>query len=96
MATKTKIVKKVRKPAAQEMDGVFVLKMVLFVILGSLWVKITKDGSSLHIPVPIGLIVGLLFTAHDHFVIDRKIEYAVLVSAALFGFVAPYGLFISL
>jgi len=93
MATKNK---QRKKQQTQEMDGVFVLKMVLFVILGSLWVKITKDGSSLHIPLPIGLIVGLIFTTHDHFAIDRKIEYAVLVSAALFGYVAPYGLFITL
>jgi hypothetical protein len=88
--------KKTRKQSGQEMDGLFVLKMVLFVILGSLWVKVTKNGASLHLPIPIGLIIGLLLTAHDHFAIDRKIEYAVLVSAALFGFVAPYGLFITL
>jgi len=93
MAKKAKTSK---KPVAPEMDGVFVLKMVLYVILGSLWVKITKDGSSLHIPIPVGLIVGLLLTMHDHFAIDRKIEYAVLVSATLFGFVAPYGIFITL
>ena len=93
MAKKTKNSK---KSAATEMDGVFVFKMALFVILGSLWVKITKDGTSLHIPIPIGLIIGLLLTMHDHFAIDRKIEYAVLVSAALFGFIAPYGIFITL
>lgn len=88
--------KKARKQSTQEMDGVFVLKMVVFVILGSLWVKVTKSGASLHIPIPVGLIVGLLLSMHDHFSLDRKIEYAVLVSAALFGYVAPYGLFITL
>ena len=88
--------KKVRKRNEQEMDGVFVLKMVLFVILGSLWVKVTKSGASLHVPIPAGLIVGLLLSMHEHFSIDRKIEYAVLVSAALFGYIAPYGLFITL
>lgn len=93
MAIKKKNSKKQR---GQELDGVFILKMVLYVILGSLWVKITKDGASLHLPIPLGLIVGLLFSTHDHFSIDRKIEYAVLVSAALFGYIAPYGIFISL
>lgn len=78
------------------MDGVFVLKIALFVILGSLWLKITKDGSSLHIPVPVGLIIGMVITTHELFRVDRKIEYAVLVCAALFGYIAPYGLFIKL
>lgn len=78
------------------MDGVFMLKIVLFVILGSIWVKLTSERSALTIPVPIGLIIGLLFTTHEYFRVDRKIEYAVLACAALFGYVAPYGLFIKL
>jgi hypothetical protein len=78
----------------QELDGVFILKIVLFVILGSIWLKITKYGSDLTFPVPVGLIIGLLFTTHEYFRVDRKIEYAVLACAALFGYVAPYGLFI--
>lgn len=72
------------------------MKLVLYAILGSLWVKITSTGSDFAVPIPIGLAVGLLFTAHEHFVIDRKIEYAVLVIAALVGFMAPYGIFITL
>ena len=78
------------------MDGVFVLKLVLYVILGSLWLKIHKDGSSIQLPLPLGLLIGLIFTSHEHFRIDRKIEYAVLVIAALIGLLAPYGLFVSL
>lgn len=85
-----------KKQNTQGLEGAFIFKMVLYVILGSLWVKITKDGSSLHLPIPVGLIIGLLFSTHDHFTIDRKIEYAVLVSAALFGYIAPYGIFITL
>lgn len=77
-------------------DGVFVLKLTLYVILGSLWLKITKTGTSLHMPLPVGMALGILFTTHEHFRVDRKIEYAVLVVAALFGFVAPYGLYINL
>ncbi len=86
---------KSKKSPTTELDGVFIFKLVLYVILGSLWLKIQKNGSSLQIPLPVGLLVGLLFSAHEHFQIDRKIEYAVLVVAALFGFLAPYGLFIS-
>lgn len=87
---------KSKKQENQEMDGVFMLKIVLFVILGSIWVKLTSERSALTIPVPIGLIIGLLFTTHEYFRVDRKIEYAVLACAALFGYVAPYGLFIKL
>ncbi len=91
-----KIKMKSKKQENQEMDGVFILKIVLFVILGSIWLKVTSDGGKLTFPVPIGLILGLLFTTHEYFRVDRKIEYAVLACAALFGYVAPYGLFITL
>ncbi len=77
-------------------DGVYVLKLVLYVLLGSLWLKLGHSDSGLSVPLPLGLAVGLVFTAHEHFRIDRKIEYAVLVVAALLGLMAPYGLFISL
>ena len=77
-------------------DGVFFLKLVFYVILGSLWLKLNSNGFSSTIPIPLGLIVGLLFTSHEHFRIDRKIEYGVLVIAALIGLIAPYGLFVSL
>ncbi len=84
------------KPAQKPiLDGVFVLKIVLYVILGSLWLKIGSGGSGLQIPLPIGLGVGLIFASHEHFSTDRKIDYAVLVVAALFGYLAPYGLYIS-
>lgn len=89
---KTKMVK---KKQSAELDGVFALKLVLYVILGSLWLKVHKNGSSVDFPLPLGLIIGLLFTSHEHFRLDRKIEYAVLIVAALFGLIAPYGLFIS-
>ena len=96
MATKTKKRSKTaQKQTPDAIDGAFVLKLVLYVILGSLWVKITKSGSSLQLPLPVGLVIGLIFTSHEHFRMDRKIEYAVLVVAALFGYLAPYGLFIN-
>ena len=85
---------KVKRQENQELDGVYILKIVLFVILGSIWLKITKNGSDLNVPIPVGLIIGLLFTTHEYFRVDRKIEYAVLACAALFGYLAPYGLFI--
>jgi hypothetical protein len=72
------------------------LKLVIYVILGSLWLKLGKNGSDFQLPLPVGLAIGLMFTGHEHFRIDRKIEYAVLVIAALLGLMAPFGLFVSL
>lgn len=77
-------------------DMEFLLKLTLYVIMGSLWLKITHLGTSMNIPIPVGLLVGLLFTANERFRVDRKIEYAALIVAALFGFLAPFGLYMNL
>lgn len=75
-------------------DGAYLLKLVLYLLIGSVWLKVSKNG--VHIPLPIGLLLGLVFTLHEHFQIDRKIEYAIMLVAMLFGFFAPYGLYINL
>lgn len=80
------------KKAVQEPDSVYFLKLVLYMILGSLWLKVSK-GETMQMPLPIGLIVGLVFTRHEHFQIDRKIEYAVLLVAMFVGFWLPIGLY---
>lgn len=85
---------KKRKSEAQELDGVYLLKLALYVILGSMWVKVSH-GSSLNVALPVGLIVGLIFASHEHFRIDRKIEYAVLLVAMLVGYFVPYGLYVN-
>lgn len=95
--TKTKQKKKsssALSKAEQNFDGVYLFKMVFYLLLGSLWLKIS-NGTSTAIPIPVGLIIGIIFTTHEHFRIDRKIEYAVLVVAMLFGFFANYGLYIN-
>jgi len=79
---------------SEELDGVYVLKLVMYALLGSLWLKIHSGDLSTGIPLPVGLAIGLLFASHEHFQIDRKVEYAVLVLAALVGLIAPYGLFV--
>ena len=76
-------------------DGVYMLKLLLYLLLGSMWLKVS-NGTSVSLGLPIGLIVGLIFTSHEHFRIDRKIEYAVLIVAMLFGYFAPYGLYINI
>lgn len=82
------------KRSSPELDGVYLLKLLLYVLLGSMWLKLSS-GSGLHLPIPIGFIAGLVFSSHEHFQIDRKIEYAALLIAMLFGYFAPYGLYIN-
>jgi hypothetical protein len=74
-----------------ETDSAYFLKLVLYLILGSLWFKVS-NGQTYQIPVPIGFLVGLFFTMHEHFQIDRKIEYAVLLIAMFVGFWLPIGI----
>lgn len=75
-------------------DGVYLLKLALYAILGSMWLKASR-GDGISVSLPVGFIAGLIFSSHEHFRIDRKIEYAVLIVAMLVGYVAPYGLYIS-
>jgi hypothetical protein len=82
MATKSK------KRTTPEKDSVYFLKLVLFFLLGCLWVRL---GSGTGVPVPIGLVFGVLLASHEHFQIDRKIEYAVLLVATVLSFIAPIG-----
>lgn len=79
-----------KKLKRKEADSVYFLKILLYFILGTIWVK--KDGQAI---LPIGLILGLLFASHDHFRIDRKIEYALLLLAAVLGLMG-LGIFIKI
>jgi hypothetical protein len=82
------------KKSTSELDGVYVLKLLFYVLVGSLWLKLS-NGESITAGIPVGFIIGLIFTSHEHFQIDRKIEYAVLLVAMLIGYFAPYGLYIN-
>jgi hypothetical protein len=83
------------KAVAVEPDGAFFLKLVLYLIVGSQWLDFERAGTNTVIPVPVGLLVGLLFAMHDHFQIDRKIEYALLLIAMFVGFWAQIGLIVN-
>ena len=91
---KTKKQTKSLKKNEQEMDSVYLLKLVLYLVIGSQWLRITKSGTQ--IPIPIGLIVGIFFASHDHFQIDRKVEYALLLAATFVAFWLPLGLEIAI
>lgn len=81
-------------PHAQALDGVFLLKMVLYLILGSMWLKLSHHDT-LHIPLPIGFALGIIFASHEHFQLDRKLEYTLLLAALLVGYIAPFGLYVN-
>lgn len=90
---KTKKAKKVAKraPSNLELDSLFIFKLVLFLMLGSQWLYITRTDGSTFLPIPIGAGIGIAFALHDHFKIDRKIEYALLLVSMFIGFWLPMG-----
>lgn len=93
MATKKK--KNTRnKKAVQpvEKDSVFFMKLVFYFLLGAMWVRLVGVGSDdVTISIPLGFIVGIFFARHEHFTIDRKIEYVVLFMAMVLSFYLPVG-----
>lgn len=88
---------KITKPhkSKTEFDRTYFLKLVLYLIVGSQWLRISTGSSNAQIPLPIGLGIGLLFVSHDHFRIDRKIETALLLVAMLVGFYGQVGIAIT-
>ena len=78
-----------------ELDSVYVLKLVLYLVVGTLWLRVGNASATTVVPIPVGCILGLLFAMHDHFRIDRKVEYAVLLVAMLVGFWTQAGLYIA-
>jgi hypothetical protein len=94
MATKTKRPSKKKLASTTDADGPYLLKLVLYTVIGTQWLWFETPSGS--IPVPIGLLIGLVFAMHEHFQVDRKIEYAVLLAAMLAGFIAKVGIFIAI
>ena len=81
-----------RKTVPSEPDSVYFLKLILYFLMGCLWVQVGgEDGFAF----PIGLVIGVMFATHDHFQIDRKIELAVLLIASFLSFIAPIGFVLS-
>lgn len=96
MAKKTKKrTRKRKKTQPVEKDSVFFMKLVFYFLLGAMWVRLVGVGSDdVTISIPLGFIVGIFFVQHEHFTIDRKIEYAVLFLAMVLSFYLPVGILI--
>jgi hypothetical protein len=89
--------KQKKKQQTAEPDSVYFLKLVLYIVLGSFWLKFSSPVQIGNFAVhgfPLGLLIGLLFAAHDHFQIDRKIEYAILIIVTIITFFLPAGIVI--
>ena len=83
-----------RAKKASESDSTYFLKLVLFFLLGTFWVRLlnVSFGPFGHLSLPLGLVLGLVFASHEHFQIDRKIEFAVLLAATFISFYLPVGI----
>ena len=89
--------KKKKQSQESESDSTYFLKLVLYVVLGSLWLKFADPimlGDLVINALPVGLVIGLIFASHDHFQVDRKIEYAVLIIVTVLSYFAPSGILI--
>jgi hypothetical protein len=86
---------KTKQKQATERDSTYFLKIVLYIVLASFWVKFPQPiqlGDFTVYGLPLGLMIGLLFATHDHFQIDRKIEYALLIIVTIITFYIPAGI----
>ncbi len=84
-----------KSPPPSESDSAYFLKLVLYVLLGSFWLRFSSPIEIGYITLngfPLGLLLGLLFARHDHFQIDRKVEYAILVLVTIITFFLPAGI----
>lgn len=79
-----------KKRAAKESDDSYFLKLLVFFVLGTVWFKFNG-----YIVFPAGLILGVILIHRDHLVIDRKVEYAMLLVAAIIG-LTGWGLYFPL
>ncbi len=84
-----------KKTTASESDSAYFLKLILYVLLGSFWLRFASPLQIGYVSLngfPLGLLLGLLFASHDHFQIDRKVEYAILVLVTIITFFLPAGI----
>lgn len=81
-----------------EADGIFILKLVITVLLGSFWIKMNLPFLMGGVPVagvPVGLLIGL---AVIHFgekrAYNRRTFYAVIVMVGIISYFLPSGIVI--
>jgi hypothetical protein len=82
--------KSAKKTSARESDNSYFLKILIYFILGTIWIKFNG-----YVVLPLGLILGVVIAQKDHFAIDRKVEYAILIISAVVGLIG-WGFYLAL
>lgn len=77
----------------QRVYSYFMLKLVLFMLLGLTWFRLGAPIGSVQV-VPIGLAVGLILVNFERFRTGRQVEFVILVVAAIISYVSPLGIVI--
>lgn len=81
-----------------EADSTYFLKLVVFMLLGTFWLKFAEPVSWLGVPlrgVPVGMLVGLLLVRwFEAYQINRKIWYAILLVVTIICYFVPAGVVI--
>ena len=79
-----------------ETDGPYFLKLVVFVLLGTLWLKFQQPMVWLGLPIhgiPIGMLLGLILVRQfEKMQSDRKIWYAILLVVTIICYFVPAGI----
>ncbi len=82
----------------QEGDGVYFLKLVVVVLLGTLWLKLATPLSWNGIPFgafPLGALIAVVgIKLYEKNQYDRKIWYAVLLVVMIISYFVPAGVVI--
>ena len=86
------------KRQSREHDGTYLLKLVLVLLLATLWLKFRDPILIGHVPligIPLGTIVGL-FLIHRYETIneDRKIWFAIILLTTVVCLFAPIGVLV--
>lgn len=81
-----------------ESDGTYFLKLVVFVLLGTFWLKFGQSIVWLGLPIngiPVGVLIGLLLVgSFEKYQADRKIWYAILLVVGIISYFVPAGIVI--
>lgn len=81
-----------------ESDSTYFLKLVVVVLLGTLWLKFSTPVSWAGFTIgalPLGLLLGFLIVrAFEHHQEDRKIWYAVLLVVGVISYFVPAGIIV--
>lgn len=81
-----------------ESDSAYFLKLVIYALLGTLWLKFAHPISIFGMPfngVPIGLLLGLIAVQQfEKYQTDRKIWYAILLVVTIISYFVPAGIVI--